>query len=90
MAMQVPKLIKELGLKNRRTIRVVAFMNEENGFRGARKYAEEADIRNHFAAIESDLGASHPVGFLFAGKQEAMTFSAADFSGACLSRGWFI
>ncbi|NNE66031.1 MAG: M20/M25/M40 family metallo-hydrolase [Pyrinomonadaceae bacterium] len=74
MAMQVPKLIKDLGLKNLRTIRVVAFMNEENGFRGARKYAEEADIGKHFAAIESDLGASHPVGFLFAGKQEAMNF----------------
>ena len=49
-------------------------MNEENGFRGARKYAEEADIQKHFAAIESDLGASHPVGFLFAGKQEAMPY----------------
>jgi hypothetical protein len=48
-------------------------MNEENGFRGARKYAEEADIPNHFAALESDLGASHPVGYEFAGKLEAMT-----------------
>lgn len=74
MAMQVPYLLKQLKLKPKRTIRVVAFMNEENGFVGARTYAEKADISKHFAAIESDLGASHPVGFLFAGKEEALSF----------------
>jgi hypothetical protein len=72
MAMQVPFVMKQLGIRPKRTIRVVAFMNEENGFRGARKYAEEADISNHFAAIESDLGAGHPVGYQFAGKSEAV------------------
>ncbi len=72
MAMQVPYLIKKLGLKNRKTIRVVAFMNEENGFVGANTYAEKADIANHYAAIESDLGAGHPIGFLFAGNQQAL------------------
>ncbi|HUF03900.1 MAG TPA: M28 family peptidase [Aridibacter sp.] len=76
MAMQVPYLIKKLGLDNKRTIRVVAFMNEENGFVGANTYAEKADIPNHFAAIESDLGASHPVGFIFAGKREALPYLA--------------
>lgn len=74
MAMQVPFVLKQLAIKPRRTIRVVAFMNEENGFRGARKYAEEADIRNHFAAIESDLGSGHPFGYLFAGKVDALEF----------------
>ncbi len=74
MAMQVPYLLKQLKIKPKRTIRVVAFMNEENGFVGARTYADEADIENHFAAIESDLGASHSVGFYFAGKPEAMPF----------------
>lgn len=74
MAMQVPYLLKQLGLRPKRTIRVVAFMNEENGFVGARTYAAEADIANHFAAIESDLGASHPVGFLFAGREEALPY----------------
>jgi Zn-dependent M28 family amino/carboxypeptidase len=74
MAMQVPYLLKQLKLKPKRTIRVVAFMNEENGFVGARTYADKADIPNHFAAIESDLGASHPVGFLFAGKSEALGY----------------
>ena len=74
MAMQVPYLLKQLKLKPKRTIRVVAFMNEENGFVGARTYAEEEDASKHFAAIESDLGASHPVGFYYAGKQEMLPF----------------
>lgn len=76
IAMQVPYLLKQLKLTPKRTIRVVAFMNEENGFVGATTYAAEADIKNHFAAIESDLGASHPVGFYFAGKEEALPFFA--------------
>ena len=73
-AMQVPFLLKKLKMKPKRTIRVVAFMNEENGFVGATTYADEADIPNHFAAIESDLGASHPIGFVFAGKPEALPY----------------
>ncbi|MDH3529114.1 MAG: M20/M25/M40 family metallo-hydrolase, partial [Acidobacteriota bacterium] len=74
MSMQVLKILKDLGIRPKRTIRMVAFMNEENGFRGARKYAEDADILKHFAAIESDLGASHPVGFQFAGREELAPF----------------
>lgn len=76
MAMQVPFLVKNLNFKPKRTIRVVAFMNEENGFVGATKYAEEANIEKHFAAIEADLGASHPLGFIFAGKREAVSMFA--------------
>lgn len=76
MAMQVPYLLNELKLKPKRTIRVVAFMNEENGFVGATTYADEADAAKHFAAIEADLGASHPIGFIFAGKREALPFFA--------------
>ena len=76
MAMQVPYLLKKLNIKPKRTIRVVAFMNEENGFVGARTYAAKADAAKHFAAIESDLGASHPIGFIFAGKQEALPYFA--------------
>ncbi len=75
-AMQTVQILKQLKLKPKRTIRVVAFMNEENGFMGARTYAEKADAAKHFAAIESDLGASHPIGFQFAGKEEAMPFFA--------------
>ena len=77
-AMAVPQIIKQMGLHPKRTIRFIAWMNEENGGRGSAAYAkdEENNIANHFAAIEADLGASHPVGFLFAGKQEAMAFFA--------------
>lgn len=64
-AMQTVNLIKQLGLKPKRTIRMIAWMNEENGLMGGRTYAEnhKAEAMNHIAAIESDLGASHPLGF---------------------------
>lgn len=78
MSMQVAQLIKQLKLKPRRTIRIIAYMNEENGSVGGRTYGEEqaANMAKHFAAIESDLGASHPVGFLFSGKADAAPFFA--------------
>ena len=76
MAMQVPYLLKRLKIKPKRTIRVVAFMNEENGFVGANTYAQKADAAKHFAAIESDMGASHPIGFAFAGKRAALPYFA--------------
>lgn len=85
-AMQVPYLLKQLKIKPKRTIRFVAFMNEENGFVGARTYADQADVKNHFAAIESDLGASHPIGFIFAGKPEALPF-LAPIAGVLSSQG---
>lgn len=74
MAMQTLRTIKALNLKPKRTIRLVAFMNEENGFVGADTYAAKADIAKHFAAIEGDLGASHPLGFIFAGNKDAIPF----------------
>lgn len=76
VSMQVPYLIKKLGLRPKRTIRVIAYMNEENGLAGGNGYAAEeaGNIANHFAAIESDLGASHPIGINFAGRPEAMPF----------------
>lgn len=78
VAMQVPFILKQLKLRPKRTIRVIAYMNEENGLVGGRTYAQEEDanIAKHFAAIESDLGASHPLGFLFAGKREALPYFA--------------
>jgi Zn-dependent M28 family amino/carboxypeptidase len=76
VAMQVPYLLKQLDLRPKRTIRFIAWMNEENGGRGSAAYAEEqrSNTANQFAAIESDLGASHPLGFLFAGKPDALPF----------------
>ena len=78
VSMQVPYLLKQLKIKPKRTIRVIAYMNEENGLVGGRTYAqeEEANIAKHFAAIESDAGASHPVGFYFTGKPEMQPFLA--------------
>lgn len=78
VSMQVPYLLKQLGLRPKRTIRMIAYMNEENGLVGGTAYAaeENANITNHFAAIESDLGASHPVGILYSGKPEIAPFLA--------------
>ena len=76
VSMQVPYLLQQLKLRPKRTIRMIAYMSEENSGNGGEVYgkAEAANIGKHFAAIESDLGASHPMGFLFAGKAEALPF----------------
>ncbi len=60
-------LIKKLGLQPRRTIRVVFWVNEENGGAGGRAYRDMVgdQIANHVAAIEMDGGAEKPVGFGF-------------------------
>jgi Zn-dependent M28 family amino/carboxypeptidase len=65
VAMQTVQLVKQLGLQPKRTIRVIAWMNEEFGVSGALAYAaaHKDEAANHFAAIESDLGAGHPMGF---------------------------
>jgi carboxypeptidase Q len=64
-SIEVLRIYKALGLKPKRTIRAVAFMNEENGGRGGKKYAELAKLKNekHIAAIESDAGGFTPRGF---------------------------
>ncbi|MBI5856364.1 MAG: M20/M25/M40 family metallo-hydrolase [Sphingobacteriales bacterium] len=57
-SIQIIRTIKNLGIKPKRTIRAVMFMNEENGLAGGTKYAELAGINkeNHIFAIESDAG----------------------------------
>lgn len=64
-AIEVLRLMKALQIKPKRTIRAVMFMNEENGLRGGRKYAEVAlaNNENHLAAVESDAGGFTPRGF---------------------------
>lgn len=57
------RLIRELGVRPKRTIRAVLFANEENGLRGGRNYAEVHGDEVHVAAIESDLGGGWPLGF---------------------------
>src|SRR5438093_10076363 len=64
VSMEVANLIQKLRLKPKRTIRVVAWMNEENGSAGSKQYAKDhgKEISNHFAAMEIDEGADHPLG----------------------------
>ena len=66
-AWQALKILKDLGLRPRRTLRVVLWTNEENGLAGGRAYREMVgdDIDNHVAAIEMDGGAERPIGFGF-------------------------
>ncbi len=66
-SMEVLRLFKETGIRPKRTLRVVLFMNEENGLRGGNKYAEVAKINgeNHIFALESDSGSFTPRGFSF-------------------------
>src|SRR5438094_5842 len=72
VSMETANLIQKLHLKPRRTIRVIAWMNEENGLAGSKQYAKdhEKEIPNHFAAIETDNGADHPIGIHIKGKFE--------------------
>ncbi len=65
MVMESLRLLKALGLKPRRTVRGVLFMNEENGLRGGTGYAvaHKAELDKHVAAIETDSGAARPQGF---------------------------
>ena len=64
-SIEVIRIFKALGIKPKCNIRAIAFMNEENGGRGGKKYAELAKLKNekHIAAIESDAGSFSPRGF---------------------------
>ncbi|MBA2249591.1 MAG: M20/M25/M40 family metallo-hydrolase [Chitinophagaceae bacterium] len=62
---EVLRTLKASGVKPKRTIRAVAFANEENGGRGGEKYLSEAKAKNekHIFALESDEGGFTPRGF---------------------------
>jgi len=64
-AMQTIQLLHQLGWKPKRTIRFIAWMNEENGERGGTAYAKDygSQAANHVVAIESDSGSGHALGF---------------------------
>ena len=72
-AWEALRLIHELGLRPRRTIRVVLWTNEENGLRGGNAYRDaHADaLDRHVLAIESDAGVFQPRGFGFTGSDAA-------------------
>lgn len=77
-------LIHRLGLRPRRTLRVVLWTNEENGLRGGRAYREWVgnDVDQHVAAIEMDGGVERPIGFGF-----GLRFGSEDGSDAAYERG---
>jgi hypothetical protein len=64
-SLEVAYLFKKNNIKPKNTLRVVFFMNEENGTKGAKKYAELAKLNkeNHIGALESDGGGHTPRGF---------------------------
>lgn len=72
IAMDVVRIIKEVCPHPKRTIRFVAWMNEENGGAGGRAYEQDhaSELDNHVAAIEIDYGDGRPVGLNLAGPDE--------------------
>lgn len=74
-SMQVWPLLKALGHQNKRTIRCVLFMNEENGLGGAKAYwaASNEAKEYHLLAIESDRGGFTPRGFSAEGDEAVFT-----------------
>jgi hypothetical protein len=66
-SIEIIRAMKALGIKPKRTIRAVMFMNEENGLRGGTKYGEVAKTENKkfIMAMESDAGGFTPRGFGF-------------------------
>jgi carboxypeptidase Q len=72
-AWEAVRLMKRLGLRPRRTVRVVLWTNEENGGRGSLAYADSqaGDVAKHVLAMESDNGAFNPKGYVLSGSDSA-------------------
>ncbi|MEP7347511.1 MAG: M28 family metallopeptidase [Gemmatimonadaceae bacterium] len=94
-AWEAIRLLKELGLRPRRTIRVVGWVNEENGTRGGNAYRDryKNELDKHLLAIESDGGVFKPEGFGFTGSDAAMEIIKqigtllAPFGAGTISKG---
>ena len=65
VAMEAAEILQKLHLHPRRTLRVIAWMDEESGGAGSHQYTKDhsAEFPNYAATIESDSGAAHPLGF---------------------------
>ena len=65
VAMEAAEILQQLHLRPKRTLRVIAWMDEESGGSGSQAYTKDHtnDFPRHVAAIESDSGAAHPLGF---------------------------
>ena len=66
IAMETAQLLQKLGLRPKRTVRVIAWVDEETDGNGPAQYIKDhrGDLNTHVAAIESDVGAAHPLGFV--------------------------
>lgn len=80
IAMEALKLLLDLGLQPRRTLRVVLWTNEENGTLGAKEYfrSEQDKLKNYVAAIESDTGMETAWGFGFSLNKQGAANPAQD------------
>jgi carboxypeptidase Q len=76
-AWEAVRLIKQLGLKPRRTVRVVLWTNEENGSRGALAYRDThaQELEKHVLAMESDFGVFKPLGYRINGPDSAVAIA---------------
>jgi hypothetical protein len=72
MVMETMRLLRDMNLRPKRTIRAVLFMNEENGLRGGRAYFDKHKGEKHVAAIETDAGGAAPTGFTTTLKGDAL------------------
>jgi len=72
-AWEALRLMHQAGLRPRRTVRLVLWVNEENGLAGAKNYAQRhhSELAEHVLAIESDSGSFQPTGFTFKGGEQA-------------------
>ncbi|MBI3632072.1 MAG: M20/M25/M40 family metallo-hydrolase [Candidatus Vogelbacteria bacterium] len=75
-ALDTARILSHIKPRSKKTIRVVAWMGEEFGGVGGKQYTNNPtnDLKNHFAAIECDLGAEHPIELHAAGKPELLAW----------------
>ena len=74
IAWEALRIIKKLGLKPKRTMRVCFWTNEENGLMGGKTYAQlhANELDDHVLAVESDAGTFKPKGFDFGGSEKGL------------------
>lgn len=79
-------MMKTLGLRPKRTIRVCFWTNEENGLRGGEAYAKQTADEKHVMAMESDAGVFAPTGFTCSDTSGAVREAAEDIANGLLSK----
>lgn len=69
-SIEVLHIFNELNIRPKHSLRIVLFMNEENGNNGGKSYAEYTKNEKHILAVESDRGGFTPRGFAIDGTEE--------------------